>query len=76
MLLKFAKDKGFEHLMKIEKGRLAGRLKTILVLVERYVTKISYPVTVTNAGACTWQVKFRLGTCDYTIVGEVQTCPI
>ena len=74
LLLKFARDKGFEHLMKLEKGKLTGRFKTN---IERHHMSNKLPwESVTKTEASTWQVKSSGGTCDYTIVHEVQTCPM
>ena len=74
MLLKFARDKGFERLVKLEKGKLSGRIKATL---QRHHASKSLPFrSVTKTDEYTWQVVSSGGRRSYTVVREEQVCPM
>ena len=74
VLLKYAWDKGFERLVKLEKGNFSGRLTTIL---QRHLTsnKLSLD-SVNKTGESSWLVQSSDERHDYTVVREAEVCPV
>ena len=72
ILLNVSRDKGFERLCKLEKGKISGRLTTIR---KRHLTsnKLSSHL-VSEAGDCEWRVKSTEADHEYTVTLESTTC--
>ena len=73
VLLTLTRDKGFERLVKLEKGKVSGRIKTIQ---QRHQTSRTLDTKlVTDIGNSTWQVESSDNTTDYTVTKELSNCP-
>lgn len=72
VLLKYERDKGFERLIKLEKGKCSGRITAIL---KRHQTskKLSTDL-VSPVDDSTWKVKSSDSKNEYTVVNEAKEC--
>ena len=73
ILLKLARDKGFERLIKIEKGKNIARLN---VIRERHKSSLKFSIdTVTETEKnSSWDVMSKDGTLTYTVSFLSNTC--
>lgn len=73
-LMKYERDKGFDRLTKLEKGKLSGRITTILR--RHNASKKLSTTSVHVVDGSTWKVKSSDSKREYTIVKELSQCPI
>ena len=74
-LLRYARDKIFDRLVKVEKGKSTGRLQAITT---RHKTSLKLSSDLVNkdiSTANTWRVKSATGTDTYTVRQESENCP-
>ena len=72
--MKLARDKGFERLVKLEKGKTSGRITTIR---QRHLASMKIHMdSVKETDSTTWTVKSSQGGQWYTVTQEQQNCPI
>ena len=73
ILMRLSRDKAFERLCKLEKGKISGRLATIR---KRHLasTKIPFRLVTQMSDSC-WSVKSADHTQEYTIQNENKVCP-
>jgi hypothetical protein len=74
LLMKFAKDKGFERLIKLEKGKLSKRIKMIMVR-HRTSLKLSLDNVQETKQESVWIVNSKDATNTYTVKLEQRVCP-
>ena len=74
ILMKVARDKGFERLCKLEKGKISGRLSLIR---KRHFesTRLSH-TSVTQINSSQWMVTSSDSTRQYTICEDMKVCSI
>lgn len=74
VLLKVARDKGFERLVKIEKGKTSERISMIRT---RHQTSLKLPHTLVSIGEqdSTWEVQSSDQTSKYCVTLLCNTCP-
>ena len=73
ILMKVARDKGFERLCKLEKGKVTGRLA---VIKKRHGESTKLQTEAMTVHSTTeWGVKSSDGTQIYTVCLEMMTCP-
>ena len=73
ILLSLARDKAFERLVKLEKGKISGRIKTIQ-LRHQASSKLTAQL-ITESGNSKWLVTSSDKTSDYTVTRQLETCP-
>ena len=67
-------DKGFERLVKLEKGKTSGRITTIR---KRHDTSLKLPIdAVKEIDNTTWMVQSSDGAQYYSITWDQHKCPI
>ena len=72
--MKVARDKAFERLCKLEKGKVSGRLALIR---KRHAESTKLPSqSVTQCNNTQWSVASSDGTREYTVYEETQMCPV
>ena len=74
MLLKLARDKGFERLLKIEKGKNTERI-SIIRSRHQSSLKLSYAQVCKTDEPLTWGVQSCDGNNNYTVTLVHNTCP-
>ena len=73
VLLKIARDKGFERLVKLEKGKLSERITKI---VNRHDASLQLQLDmVTEATDASWTVKSASQGLNYYVTREADCCP-
>ena len=73
VLMNISRDKGFERLCKLEKGKISGRLATIH---KRHIASMKLsPTLVATSNHKEWTVKSSDGTQTYTVTKENEQCP-
>ena len=74
MLMKYARDKTFDRIMKVEKGKRTKRTRTIY---ERHKKSLDLPSTnVCETGKNSWEVKSNSSlNLVYSVIKENETCP-
>lgn len=71
-LLKFARNKAFDRLSKLEKGKSTNRIRTI---AKRHHTSSELPTDLVKAnGDHTWTVDSASGKATYTVSQEAISC--
>lgn len=74
ILMKVARDKAFERLCKLEKGKISGRLAMIR---KRHAQGTQLPTNlVTQHDSTQWIVVSSEGTHEYLVCEETQECPM
>ena len=74
VLMKLARDKGFERLVKLEKGKTSGRITTIR---KRHDTSLKLSINaVKEIDNTTWMVQSSDGAQYHTITWDQHKCPI
>ena len=68
-LMKYERDKGFDRLTKLEKGKLSRRIRTILR--RHNATKTLSTTSVHVIDGSTWKVKSSDSKWEYTVVKEL-----
>lgn len=74
VLMKVSRDKAFERLCKLEKGKISGRLSTIRKR-HRESEKMSFQ-SVTQNSNTEWSVQSASGKQEYTVLLENPRCPV
>ena len=74
VLLKLARDKGFERLLKIEKGKNTERISMIRSRHQSSL-KLSYAQVCKTDQPLTWEVQSCDGNNNYTVTSVHNTCP-
>ena len=74
VLLKYYdRDKSFDRLIKLEKGKLSGRISTIM---KRHLASRDLSTTLVRCiDDCTWNVKSADTQQQYTVEKEISKCP-
>ena len=74
ILMKVARDKAFERLCKLEKGKVSGQLALIR---KRHIESTKLPTqSVTQCNNTQWSVTSSDDTREYTVCEETQMCPV
>ncbi len=74
VLMKYARDKTFDRLIKLEKSKLTGRVSTI---EKRHNASRGLSTDlVTSVNDCTWYVRSADTQQQYTVVRELQQCTL
>ncbi len=74
VLMKYARDKTFDRLIKLEKSKLTGRVSTIS---KRHNASRGLSTDlVTSIDDCTWYVRSADTQQQYTVVRELQQCTL
>lgn len=70
--MKYDRDKAFERLVKLEKGKMSGRMTTIMK--RHTASTLLSPSLLTATEECTWTVRSSEGNHNYTVVRESENC--
>ena len=73
ILMKYDRDKAFERLVKLEKGKTSGRITTIMK--RHTVSKTLSPTLVASVEENTWTIRSSETNQHYTVVRESENCP-
>lgn len=72
-LLKLSRDKGFERLTKLEKGKISTKISMIM---KRHKKSLTIPKHyITEEDSIQWKVKSSDGQHEYTVKRENNKCP-
>ena len=74
ILMKVARDKGFERLCKLEKGKFSVRLS--LIRKGHFESTRLSATSVTQINSSQWMVTSSNSTRQYTIYGDMKVCCI
>ena len=74
ILMKVARDKGFERLCKLEKGKISGRLS--LIRKRHFESTRLSDTSVTQVNSSQWMVTSSDSTRQYTICEDMKVCSI
>ena len=73
LLMKYARDKAFDRITKIEKGKSTKRTK---VIHDRHLKSLELPISsVTEEGKDSWQVQSQSSEIIYNVTKECDECP-
>ena len=74
VLMKVARDKAFDRLCKLEKGKVSGRLALI---TKRHLESTKLTTSIVAQGSSSkWTVVSSDGLHEYTVFRDAQQCPI
>jgi hypothetical protein len=73
LLMKYARDKAFDRIAKIEKGKSTKRTKAIH---DRHLKSLELPISsVTDDGKDSWQVQSQTSKVMYSVTRDYEKCP-